>query len=593
MQKQLLSKCLFPPCSFTFIFRQLPYCFCAFILLLLVKNIHGQNRLSKANFQFDHFTLPGGVLANQVSQIVQDEQGFLWIASKKGLFKYDGRRFKLYQSEKDNPNSLPTDYVEILHFDHEGMLWIGTYGKGLTKFNPKTEQFIPLDWFKQDSLGEYVFQIIEDSKQHIWAGTEEGLYKLNPKQKQVKFYRANPANPKALYSPSIWKLYIDQQETLWVGTGKPWSYNPLDGGLHKYNPNTDDFTRYLHDATNPNSLADNRIGDIFEDSQNNFWVGTMGEGLHLMNREEGTFQRLGPRHNYAINLNRPTVIDPAFAQGDFSQVSIIHEDKLGRLWVGAFNGGLNIYDPLTNQQIHFEAANNEKETNVLTTNFLFSLLETKDNTILIPSGDNGDSRIAKVRYSANVFKHHPLPKKDLAFGYVQNFEEDAQGNIWIGTMYGEGLFKWDMDKSIIESYSEDIPHKNINAISRNKEGLLWIGYHPQGIELWNPLTNTKLTHLLPKDLLNQLKQKPVNTVFEDSAGNTWIPTVYGEVFVWRPDNTYFALPDSTQGNMAIDRIYEDEKGDIYLFGYQKISGNISSIVINRFNSTTQQLESLF
>ena len=64
------------------------------------------------------------------------------------------------------------------------------------------------------------------------------------------------------------------------------------GGLNRFYKNTGTFTRYLHDEKDPRSLIDNRIRAIFEDSNGNFWIGTAGDGLHTMDREKGTFERL-------------------------------------------------------------------------------------------------------------------------------------------------------------------------------------------------------------------------------------------------------------------------------------------------------------
>ena len=67
-----------------------------------------------------------------------------------------------------------------------------------------------------------------------------------------------------------------------AGSPFPGEGLPEDGGLNRFDRTTGKFIRYLHDPVNPNSLASNKVKAMFEDSKGNFWVGTAGNGLHIM-----------------------------------------------------------------------------------------------------------------------------------------------------------------------------------------------------------------------------------------------------------------------------------------------------------------------
>lgn len=573
------------------------WCLCLAAILCCVNGLFSQPSFSKDNFHFEVFALPGGAMANQVQQVVQDSTGFLWFATKGGLIKYDGRAFKTFQHQPDNPHSLPSNFVECLFFDSQGNFWVGTYGKGVALFDRNTEQFSkPLQLGKMMTRAEniYVYAFEEDDKHNVWIGANGGLVKYNLITQNTHYFSEDITNPKALKSHIVWNVYKDKQGTIWIGSGFPWMYDPTVGGLHRYNALTNDFTRYEHLPNTPSSLADNRVGALFEDSRNNFWVGTMGEGLHLMNRQTGTFQRLGYSHNPKDAISRPYIEDPKFSPKDFSQVTFVHEDALGRLWIGAFNGGLNIYDPKVNQQIHFE--NNNADKSSLLTNYIFNIFETRDNTVFLCTGDGGGNQLIKVSYAEPLFTREQLPKKEFGQGHIQSMVEDQAGNVWIGTKYGEGLFQWQPKAGRINPHPLFLTSKNINALGIDGLGDLWIGYDQSGFQVLNPSTN----QLVTTDYLEVIKQatesESINTVFEDSEQNIWIPRRSNGVSILRKDKSIIHLtkenaPPTALSAKTVDKILEDDKGKIWLFGNYQMLNGIYSLTIDEYDPTTNAVVS--
>ena len=122
------------------------------------------------------------------------------------------------------------------------------------------------------------------------------------------------------------------------------------GGLFSLNPKTGEINIFRH-TENENSLIDNRVRAIFEDSRGVFWVGTAGDGLHTMNRENGTFTR----HTYSSKnpekLCRPAIRN-TFNFG-VDHITFIGEDDEGCIWIGTFGNGLNRYNPKTEITNHF------------------------------------------------------------------------------------------------------------------------------------------------------------------------------------------------------------------------------------------------
>ena len=130
-----------------------------------------------------------------------------------------------------------------------------------------------------------------------------GLYLLDEKTGQAKPYLHDSTNPKSLSSNIVNVIYEDKSGVLWIGTGLVWTPGGA-GGLNRMNPDGS-FTSYLHDPNNPHSLMNDKIRSIFEDSYGVFWVGTSAEGLHIMNRAKGTFERYPYNPAHPLSLSAP------------------------------------------------------------------------------------------------------------------------------------------------------------------------------------------------------------------------------------------------------------------------------------------------
>jgi ligand-binding sensor domain-containing protein len=143
-------------------------------------------------------------------------------------------------------------------------------------------------------------------------------------------------------------IFEDRQGTLWIGKGSVYGGDLKDGGLNRMDKKTRRFTRYLHDPRDPYSLVDNKVKALFEDSQVNFWVGTSGDGLHIMVRAKGRFTRYPYDPAHPEKLSRPLFEPKPF----FDNITFITEDITGGIWTGTAERGLNYYDPLTRRTTH-------------------------------------------------------------------------------------------------------------------------------------------------------------------------------------------------------------------------------------------------
>jgi ligand-binding sensor domain-containing protein len=301
---------------------------------------------------------PLGKAFKHVTGMFQDKEGYMWFATKKGLFRYDGYEMTAYNNNPLDPNSLTVDALEAIAMDSSGIIWIATFGKGLERFDPVTGIF---KHFHHDSLdlgsisGDWVNAVFVDHEGTLWVGTGDGLDRLDPKTGKFIHYRNSPGDPASISSNTVVGIYEDHQHVLWIGTGSVYAGRDDDGGLNRLDKKTGKFTRYLHDPKNPHSLINNKVRAIFEDSKGTLWIGTSDDGLHTMDREKGSFQRHRYDPAHPEKLSRPPFKKKPFL--DF--ITFITEDITGGIWIGTSESGLNYYNPKTGKTKHYQ---NEKDT---------------------------------------------------------------------------------------------------------------------------------------------------------------------------------------------------------------------------------------
>src|SRR6266536_4293797 len=393
-------------------------------------------------------------IGSVIAAMTQDVQGFLWLATQNGLYKYDGYQYTSYHHEPLNPNSPANDDIWSVAADKAGYIWLAPVGTGLDRLDPATGIFTHFRHNNNDSnsLGsDTVINIIQDHEGILWIGTYNGLDRFDSKSNKFFHYRNKANDPSSISCNVIMAIYEDKQGTMWVGTGTPFQGYDSCGGLNELNKATGKFTRYLHDEKDPHSLIDNRVRAIYEDSRGTFWVGTAGDGLHTMDRTKGTFQRHLYDPFHPDKLSRPPVKKTFLYVAD--HITFITEDHKSRIWIGTIEGGINVYDPSTQKVSYYGSDKNSKEK--IGNNDFLTAYKTKDNVIWISTTGN----FYKILPYKNVLPHIRIGKE------VRSFAEDDAHTLWMSARNGlihittdgkEEQFLIDKDSSSPSNYTHYI-----------------------------------------------------------------------------------------------------------------------------------------
>ncbi|GAA4335524.1 hybrid sensor histidine kinase/response regulator [Mucilaginibacter gynuensis] len=287
----------------------------------------GVNLYKKTSASFTlyrHNSSPFSLSNNFVLDIAEDKEHKLWIGTDGGgLNKFDPetRLFTAFKQPVNGKNGITGNYVLAVKPDATGKLWIGTWGDGMSIYDPATNIFknYKRDATKPNGIGgNNVYNILHTRDGKTWISTfNDGIDCYDPKTNIFKHYKFNANDPK---SPSSDRAYVfteDRKGNLWIGTS--------DGGLNLFEPATGTFKRYVHEEKR-NSISNNGVTDIFEDSKGRLWLATLS-GLDLFDPAKEHFT--------------------VFTREDGLPSDIIYalrEDNNGMLWISN-NGGLSRFDP--------------------------------------------------------------------------------------------------------------------------------------------------------------------------------------------------------------------------------------------------------
>ncbi|MET0327961.1 MAG: two-component regulator propeller domain-containing protein, partial [Luteimonas sp.] len=156
-----------------------------------------------------------GLPSNRVNALAEDRQGYLWIATRDGLARYDGVGFRVWRVE----DGLRDNFVWTVHVDAHDRVWIGTRRGGLSMLDVDRNAFTHYNHETHPEIrGDDIWSLISTSDGAIWFGTaDSGLYRLTPRG-ELRRFDADADDPAALPSGAVGHLAVAADGGLWVGT---------------------------------------------------------------------------------------------------------------------------------------------------------------------------------------------------------------------------------------------------------------------------------------------------------------------------------------------------------------------------------------
>lgn len=322
----------------------------------------------------------------RVTSFFEDRSNILWIATNKGLLKWDRKphKFILY-SKNPNGNNLFYNNNITSVAEYQGRLWVGTDGGGIFQYRETdgaTVSYSSLQnrWIGSNTIGA----IYITPANELIVGTKSGVYKYLPREERfVDYFRSKGLNIRNPFvDNAVHALKYDSLGNLWVGTQQ---------GLYRFDGKG---VLPASDFISGQPLLSSEITSIETDSQGLLWVGTP-DGLLQINPFEPTallFQKQSHRVSKGMVSN--------------SILSLL-VDSQGRLWVGT-ESGLHRLDPKSSSFILYT------QQQGLPNNIIYSIEEDRDGNIWV-STNRG---IAQLNVQTNAILSY-TPSDGLQ-GFVFN-----------------------------------------------------------------------------------------------------------------------------------------------------------------------------
>jgi len=547
-------------------------------LLLLTEVLYSQQ---PKRYSFTHYSNTSGLSSNEVVDVIQDDEGYIWIATTNGLQRFDGARFNTFRNRKKDPSSIPANFVSQLLLDKKKNLWLQSGGlytgifdrKNFTfkevAIKPTKESFLFADKeLCEDELGN-VYMLLwstqllmyneqknafipvsfihlpEDwkitgftqfpgTKKYI-IGTTRGTAIYNM-QTGLTSYPGNNTEKEPLVEQigkitGASRLLIDMKARLWFD-----SWESGSSALYCYDTKNNSIVHYRY-SFQPALNAYHEIGGMMEQRNGDLWVKGLGVFAHYIEKDK-QFQLVynGYENEQSIAYNK---------------INNFFEDREENIWVATDINGLYRFNPMS--QFFTNVRQVTRLKGQPGNGSIMSFMQTKNGDILAGAWEDG-----LYRFDRN-FKQIPLnlPEVEKPNPAMWSMCESNDGNyIWMGAQ--PGIWRIDQRTQSTKFYNPlQIKNRTIRQIATDKYDNLWIGTQSIGAFKWDAEKGKKNFD----DGISLVKDVPVGMISKIDVhkdGMVWIGTTAYGLYVIDPATDkavlHFGTKEPAERNLVWDGI---------------------------------------
>ncbi len=487
--------------------------------------------------QFEQITSIQGLSNNTVYDITQDNDGYIWIATREGLNKFDGQVITTYY-QKDYPG-IPGNFIEQVLVTSGGKLLVGTQ-KGVCVYNKESDNFSQL-LYQGASMGD-LYRILELSSGELLISTNLGLFLIN------EGFEVQEVSDQSFYdlceyqTGIVWGLYNDEIVIM----------NTEGEVIRRYSDDSGTFEGF--------DLSSSNVERLYKDSRGVLWLCTKRNGIGYYDQESDCF--------YCLKLQQG--VNPI--EDNF--VRIINEDYLGRLWIGT-ESGLYIYD-VEKENFTFYGQNFIPYDKGLNDKAIYSIFRSRDNLMWIGTyfgGVNYTNLLQRGFYRI----YADGGKERLSGNAISEIIETSSGKLWIGTEDG-GINIFDQQKGTFEYLRHNpgdprsLSSNNVHALEEDEQGNIWIGTFLGGLNKYNSRTKKiEPVPLIPpeEDMKQDVYSKSLFSILIDSKKRVWVGSLEGLYLREKPDGEFRIWSPEYFLNNFVYNISEDQAGDLWVCTYNR------------------------
>lgn len=562
---------------------------------------------------YRHFTVEDGLPSLSIHQVQQDDKGYIWLATDKGVGKYDGYHFTTYTVQ----DGLPTNDIHSLFIDSQGRIWLIGEMTFFAYIDKGKVHAIPIEDTKK--LFSVYPRGIHEHDNTIWIDTDAGLfsYKKNKlstfayPQKELEFLGLDKKGVKWFYDenavlypeanrtkgkkiPLGPEEYLDSRmfywdaETIYFETSdnlyffkdtltsinlfsslsigeQQFPYLVSRRNIKRFNAKKQLETEYIHHG-------EFKLEGAFKDNEDNWWFGTQGDGLYLLTANA--------KHTTTFNIENG-LDDPV--------VTAVTKDKNGSTFIGTANGDLYVL-PKGESSPFLYPIDNARKIKAMVTNANYIFVGSRQGLHIL-SRDNFQvpffgfiSELELVNCTAPNCLIEQKSKNYWVRGDIRNVNDlqmTSNNTLLIATDYGIWELKIPEEAPIIAKKITDTPTQSVLLYHQE----IW-GGGKNGLSHY-PISKT--TTNKPSALSKIAFDMPINALAIDKKDNLWIGTDgYGVYFYNKKDITPLT---KTQGDI-VEKIVIDEQDDIWVatnLGVKKIVTNKDNQPLTRIYNVADGL----
>lgn len=534
------------------------------------------------NKKIQNLTLKDGLSQNSILRILQDQTGYLWLATQDGLNRYDGYNFKIFRNNPNDTTSLSENFVGDFSLDTENNLWVlSQHSLQILPSGKSTfERTIPITHDFPFMDQHYFYRIYTLNSNEAIITTSFGIFIYNRTTKKYTHYKSDYIADKNISFHSFSLVFNYKPDELWLSsTYGTYSFQPSTGELKKLN--IPKLNRVIQDES---------VTAFFRDTENNIWISITNKGLFYLTDSLTLIQHFTKDNkNPKLNLAH-------------THINSISEDLFGSIWVGtSYNG----FQRISKKGEIIESITNANYPS-LPSNLSYSIFVDQSNILWMGLDGFG---LAKLDLKNQFFRlinseTHKIKDSDIADIFI-----DENDDLWLG-LFSTGIAFVNKKTNTVTQYSTDpkspiqLRSDRITFAMKTNPNHLWVAYQEHGLERFNLKTKSSTFYSSRLSGKYHIQGHTVYNYYIDKNDDLWIVHYFGiakfnkktdsfeEIKINSPDSTYIK-------SYGVSVVTIDQHDKLYLgttrglFTYDLKTEQFEMFFSNERDSTTLSHNSVY
>lgn len=391
---------------------------------------------------------------DEIRDILDFDNNNLLVVTNKSIYKFDKEKTTLSPFAEINKIMGNELSIESVFYERQKEnIWIGSVDKGLFVYHTNKRT---LEQIKDSRLLNHpILTIMKSDESHLLLGTEGlGICMFDKNEEKVtRIYNNSATKDSFIEGDGIYNISKDKDGKIWVST--------FSNGIYIFDFWEQNFHSIKHEENSSNSLSNDLICDILQDSDDNLWVAT-NNGLNKLDKKNNRWLLYLPSKN----------------------VLCLHEDSRSNIWVGTYASGIYVFNK--NGKILSNYTNLYGFDNAIGTNFVYTICEDQNGNIwsggkkgqvaefnvkqnkftqinisqancIIPKGKNqlliaDESDVYEVDINTHKITRCAF-NKNLLSPFVHDIYIESDSIVWLAT-YGAGLNRCNMITGSVTAYTQ-------------------------------------------------------------------------------------------------------------------------------------------